>query len=151
MTYLQHTPRTPPGPLGGVPYLERVVRHALALGVPPDRISLGVPFFSMHWYTDWSPEKKGFSWARGLDWAAATGLARRFRADVVWDSIEGAQQAHWERAGTREYAWIEDARALRPKLELERRLGLRGISVWRIGNEDPAVWSLLATWARSSH
>ncbi len=32
MTYLQHTPRTPPGPVGGLPYMERVVRTALAQG-----------------------------------------------------------------------------------------------------------------------
>ncbi len=150
MTYLQHTPRTPPGPVGGVPYMERVVRYALALGVPPDRLSLGIPFFSMHWYTDWSPERKGFSWARGLDWAAATGLVRRFHGALQWDTIAGAEEAHWERAGTREYAWIEDARALRPKLDLQRRFGLRGISVWRIGNEDPAVWPVLAAWLRSA-
>ncbi len=151
MTYLQHTPRTPPGPVGGVPYIERVVRRALAEGVSPDRISLGVPFFSVHWYTDWSAERKGFSWARGLDWAAATGLVRRFHGTVQWDTLEGSEAAHWERAGTREYAWIEDGRALRPKLEVQRRFGLRGISVWRIGNEDPAVWPILRVWARASH
>lgn len=151
MTYLQHTPRTPPGPVGGVPYMERVVRQALAQGVPASRISLGVPFFSMHWRTDWSAERKGFSWSRGLDWAAATGLVRRFHGGMQWDTIEGAEEAHWERAGTREYAWIEDARALRPKLDVQRRFALRGISVWRIGNEDPAVWPILREWARSSH
>jgi len=150
MTYLQHTPRTPPGPIGGVPYLERVVKRALALGVPADRISLGVPFFSMHWYTDWSEERKGYSWARGLDWAGAQTLLRRFGATPQWDAREGAERAQWERDGTFEYAWIEDARGLQPKLDVQRRYGLRGISVWRIGQEDPDVWPVLKAWASSA-
>jgi len=41
------------------------------------------------------------------------------------------------------YAWIEDAAALAPKLELQKRYGLRGISVWRLGQEDPRVWTQL--------
>ncbi|NJD09219.1 MAG: hypothetical protein FIB01_01860, partial [Gemmatimonadetes bacterium] len=138
MTYLQHTPRTPPGPVGGLPYMERVVQRALALGVP---------FFSMHWYTDWNAERKGFSWSRGLDWATARELVGRFGAKPHWDGAQGATWARWERQGTFEYVWLEDARALKPKLELERRHSLRGISVWRIGQEDAAVWPVLARWA----
>lgn len=147
MTYLQHTPRTPPGPVGGLPYMERVVERAIALGVPPEKLSLGIPFFSMHWYTEWNAERKGYSWARGLAWNAAGELLARTGAAPRWDETLGSSHARWERQGTLEHAWLEDARALAPKLELQRRHGLRGISVWRIGQEDPAVWPVLARWA----
>jgi len=148
MTYLQHTPRTPPGPAGGLPYMERVVEHALQLGIRPDPLSLGIPFFSTYWYTDWNAERKGFSWSRGLAWAAARELLRRFDARLQWDGAQGSSWTRWENQGTFEYAWVEDARALAPKLELERRYGLRGISVWRIGQEDPEVWKVLERWAK---
>ena len=46
----------------------------------------------------------------------------------------------WERHGVFEHAWVEDARAFREKLQLVRRHGLRGYSVWLIGMEDPATW-----------
>lgn len=147
MTYLQHTPRTPPGPVGGLPYLERVVRHALALGVPADELSLGIPFFSMHWSTNWSEERKGYSWSRGLAWRGARELLERVAAEPQWDAKQGSSWATWENHGTFEHAWLEDARALEPKLALQRRFGLRGISVWRIGQEDPAVWPVLERWA----
>lgn len=148
MTYLQHTPRTPPGPVGGLPYMERVVRRAQALGVPAGKLSLGVPFFSMHWFTDWNAEKKGFSWARGASWPAARALLERNRAQAQWDRTQGASVARWENHGVFEYAWIEDARALGAKLDVQRRYRLRGISVWRIGQEDPAVWPVLRRWAQ---
>lgn len=146
MTYLQHTPRTPPGPVGGLPYMERVVRRALELGVPPEKLSLGIPFFSMHWYTEWSQERRGYSWARGLGWPAARLLLDRHGVAPEWEDGLGSSRARWEQHGTLEHAWIEDARSLVPKLELQRKYGLRGISVWRIGQEDPAVWPVIGRW-----
>jgi len=38
--------------------------------------------------------------------------------------------------------WIEDARAFATKLELVRKYGLRGYSVWVLGTEDPKIWEL---------
>ncbi|HET9441174.1 MAG TPA: glycosyl hydrolase family 18 protein [Longimicrobiales bacterium] len=146
MTYLQHSGHTPPGPVGGLPYMERAVRHALALGVPAHKLSLGVPFFSMHWSAQWSTESSGRSSARGLSWTGADKLLREVGVRPEWDVTQGSNRAHWERSGQLEYVWIEDARALEPKLALQRRYGLRGISVWRIGQEEPAVWGLLKQW-----
>ncbi|HUQ99614.1 MAG TPA: glycosyl hydrolase family 18 protein [Gemmatimonadaceae bacterium] len=140
MTYLQHTPRTPPGPVGGLPYMERVIRTALALGVKPHQLSLGIAFYSMHWRTEWNAERKGYSWGRGLSWNAAIDLVQKAGVRLRWDAVEGASEARWEQHGVFEYAWIEDAAALAPKLALQKRYGLRGISVWRIGQEDQRVW-----------
>ena len=150
MTYLQHTPRTPPGPVGGLPYMERVVRTALAHGVKPEQMSLGIAFFSMHWRTEWNAERKGYSWGRGLGWKAASELIQKAGARLQWDGAQGASFARWENHGVFEYAWIEDARALAPKLDLQKRYRLRGISVWRIGQEDPAVWKRLGPTAGSN-
>ena len=143
MTYLQHTPRTPPGPIGGIPYMERVIRTALSQGVKPQQLSLGIGFYSMAWRTEWSAERKGYSWGRGLGWRAVTDLLQKANATLQWDAIQGSSHARWEEDGVFQHAWVEDARALAPKLELQKRYGLRGISVWRIGQEDPAVWAQL--------
>jgi len=143
MTYLQHTPRTPPGPVGGLPYMERVVRTAIAHGVAPRKLSLGIAFFSMHWRTEWNAERKGYSWGRGLGWDSVRALVQKEGAPVRWDVVQGASEARWEEHGVFEYAWIEDSAALAPKLELQKRYGLRGISVWRLGQEDPRVWTQL--------
>jgi spore germination protein len=141
MTYLQHTPRTPPGPVGGLPYMDRVIRTALAQGVAPQQLSLGIAFYSMHWRTEWNAERKGYSWGRGLGWRAVNDLIKKSGATLRWDAVQGASEARWEQNGVFEYAWIEDATALAPKLELQKRYGLRGVSVWRIGQEDPRVWT----------
>src|SRR5690606_36172524 len=66
MTYLQHWHHTPPGPVGGLPYMERVIEHALSLGIPANKLSLGVAFFSMVWQAHWTESGSGHSTARGL-------------------------------------------------------------------------------------
>ena len=121
---------------------------ALSLGIAPHRISLGIPFFSMHWSAQWSEARKAYSGARGMGWNGAQRLLTENRAVAEFDRAQASNQARWENAGTLEYAWIEDARSLQPKLALQKRYGLRGISVWRIGQEDPAVWRMIDDWAR---
>ncbi len=76
-----------------------------------------------------------------LSWHAVSDLVKKAGATVRWDGMQGASEARWEQHGVFEYAWIEDATALAPKLALQKRYGLRGISVWRIGHEDPGVWT----------
>ena len=50
MTYAQHTGGTPPGPVAGYPWMEECLQYVLSLGVPPSKISLGIPSYSDHWY-----------------------------------------------------------------------------------------------------
>ena len=52
--------------------------------------------------------------------------------------------AYWPVAGVNQFLWVEDARAFTAKLELVKRYGLRGYSVWVLGTEDPATWTAVA-------
>ena len=75
--------------------------------------------------------------------AEAIGRAERFGAVLKWDDREKVSIAVYENDGLYEYIFIEDARAFRAKLALARKHKVRGISVWRLGHEDPAVWKEL--------
>ena len=50
MTYAQHTGGTPPGPVAGYTWMEDALKFALSTGVPPSKISLGIPSYSDWWY-----------------------------------------------------------------------------------------------------
>lgn len=152
MTYSQHTHRTPPGPPAGLPWMRALVEMAIADGVPPEKLSLGIPFYSIHWFASYSDRlaagrgagrEGGYAAGQGIDFARARGLLDRYEADTVWLDEQGAQYAFWDNAGLFEWLFVEDARSLPPKLDLLEEYDLRGISVWRLGNEDPAVWSVL--------
>ena len=145
MTYSQHTRRTPPGPQAGIPWVEDVVSYFLRF-VPPEKLSLGIPTGSQHWYT--SQEERivpelARSYSEQLSYAAARDLLSRFDAPILWDEQAAVPYAHFSRAGTWEWVFLEDARSFRAKLDLMERHHLRGFSTWVLGPEDPAIWEAL--------
>lgn len=143
MTYAQHTGGTTPGPVAGYPWMEASLAYVLAQGVPPEKLSLGVPAYSDYWFTDYSP--KGGSHPRGVDigYPRLMEIIREGGGTPVWDDRQKAWVAMWERNRVFEHAWIEDARAFEAKLGLVRRHRLRGYSVWLLGSEDPRTWDIV--------
>jgi spore germination protein YaaH len=148
MTYDQHTHRTPPGPVAGLPWMARALEYLLRLGVPPEKISLGIPAYSTHWEPVYDAATGAHVWGSGMSWRQAAGLLARFGAAPVWDDRQKASFAVWDNDGINEFLWLEDARSFAEKLELVGRYRLRGYSVWVLGSEDPAVWEMLR---RESH
>ena len=148
MTYAQHTGGSSSGPVAGFPWMEASIRYVLSLGVPPARISLGIPAYSGHWYSTYDPRTG--SRMRGDDIAYPVIVAIMAKAGAVpqWDDVQQAQHAEWEDHGVFEHAWLEDARAFATKLALVRKYGLRGYSVWLLGLEDPRTWSLVGPVTR---
>ncbi len=61
-----------------------------------------------------------------------------------WQEAERAHRVTFTDAAGRHELWYEDARSIAPKLELAASGGLAGISAWALGQEDPAIWELLA-------
>jgi spore germination protein YaaH len=142
MTYAQHTGGTTPGPVAGYRWMEANLEYVLALGVAPNKISLGIPSYSDHWFPAY--DKKTGEHARGTDigYAAAESLLMRAGATAAWFEPDKASYAFWSNAGAYEHLWIEDARAFEAKLALVREHHLRGYSVWVLGLEDPTVWAI---------
>lgn len=144
MTYDQHTGNTPPGPVSGLPWMKTMLDYALAQGVAPEKLSMGIPSYSRHWYATHNETKSLHATARGLDHATALSLVERYDVDLVWLDKQGASYGVWTNRGTFEYLFLEDRRAFDAKLDLfETYQGLHGISVWVLGLEDPGIWDVL--------
>jgi len=143
MTYDQHTRRTPPGPVAGLAWMERVVKFLLDQGVPASKISLGIPAYSVYWYPTYDERNGGRQWGSGVSYASAIGLLEAAGVTPVMDDRNKTFFGIWENNGVHEYVYLENAETFRHKLDLARKYDLRGFSVWRLGQEDPAVWDLL--------
>ena len=145
MTYSQHTRRTPPGPSASVPWAEEVVKYFLKY-TTPEKLSLGIPFGGMHWYTsqeDRITPELARSYSRNVTYNWALHILERNNAQLTWDDKEKVSHAYFPVSGTYEYIFLEDARSFAAKLDLMRKHKLRGFSVWVLGPEDPAVWGHL--------
>jgi spore germination protein YaaH len=143
MTYAEHTGGTTPGPVAGYTWMEQDLQFALSLGVPPSKLSIGIPSYSDWWYPSY--DKKRGAGARGSDisYAKAESLLTTAGAQPTWDDKEKAAYAFWPVNGVNQFVWIENARAFAAKLDLVRKYKLRGYSVWVLGTEDPAVWPIV--------
>jgi spore germination protein YaaH len=143
MSYDQHTRRTPPGPVAGIPWVRAVAEHFLRY-VPADKLSLGIPLYGDYWSarSDPSPDRVRTT-ANSVSWFWGSGLAERNGATVKWDDVQQVPYAQLDVGGTFEWLFLENARSFGAKVALMREKKLRGFSAWVLGPEDPGIWAVL--------
>jgi spore germination protein YaaH len=144
MSYDQHTGRTPPGPIAGLPWARAVVDYFLRF-IPPEKLSLGIPLYGKHWFAGYDGSAPGrvASAAEYVSWAWGAGLAERNGAAVRWDSTQAVPFASYSNGGTWEWLFLEDVRSFEAKLALAKEKRLRGFSAWALGTEDARIWETL--------
>lgn len=144
MSYDQQTRRTPPGPIAGLPWMRDNVAYFLRF-IPAEKLSLGIPLWSEHWYSRYDPTipERARSSSETVSWAWGSGLAERNGAVVQWDSAQAAPYAYFENGGTFEWVFLSDVRSFRAQLALARDKKLRGFSAWVLGPEDERIWEAL--------
>ena len=143
MTYGEHTRRTTPGPVAGADWVDHVVQYLLQEGVPPQKLSLGIPSYSLYWYTDYTDEKGGFSTSKSLKYPDLQYLMDRYSVKPQWNEKAQVNSLVVDNDGVYEYVFIEDGASLKPKLDILKKYHLRGISVWVLGGESPDFWTVL--------
>ena len=134
MTYDEHNGVTGPGPVAGLPWMRAALDYSLK-GVPPAKVMLGLPTY----YRDWSDSGKVSS----SSFDDAQVLAQRFGSTPVFDPVEDEMHLSYDTPAGHHELWYESGDTLRQKLPLIYEYGLKGISVWRIGFEDPRFWDLI--------
>jgi spore germination protein YaaH len=128
---------SPAGPIAPLPWVRDVLAHLTSL-VPGSRIVLGLAGY-------------GYDWAAGRGAAVATRdvlqQARATSSPVQRDAASGCPWFRYRAGGLEHTVWFEDATSTRPKIELARQSHLAGVILWQLGEEDPALWSALASTA----
>jgi len=143
MSYDQHGEGTTPGPIASAPWDEHVIQHALKW-IPANKISLGIPTYSGLWYMDINPTSKKTSIQYDfVDYKTLTYILNKFKPNVQWDNLNKVNYTFYEFGSINKYLFIEDALSFKAKHSLAKQYQLRGISVFRLGIEDPAIWEKL--------
>lgn len=145
MAYNQHLGRMAPGPVASISWTEAAIKHTLQ-HVPAKKISLGIPTYSSFWYTGTRSSRPGSRITIQQDeisYKTAMRLLNKYHARLNWDASQKVNYALYSHNWLNEYLFVEDVKSFKAKLALAKKYHLRGISVFRIGTEDPRIWTLL--------
>lgn len=137
MAYDQHTPGTEAGPVASYPWVASVARFA-ASQMPPQKVLLGIAAYAYDWV-------QGTTAGRGLSAAAAEQLAADCGAAIQWDAVAQVPYFTYIKDGVSRIVYYEDASSTAAKLGLVNAYGLGGIAIWRLGLEDPGIWSVIGS------
>jgi spore germination protein YaaH len=123
------------GPIAPLAFVRGVARYVASLP-HARRFVLGVPMYGLDWPLSGERPRR----ASALQYAGVTALAQAVGATPVRDPSSGEMTFSYARAGVPHRVWYMDARAILERVRIARRYGLAA-GVWRLGEEDQALWS----------
>lgn len=129
MAYDDHWAGGPPGGVAPAAWVASVARYAVST-MPASKVVLGVPAYGYNWGGSSTASALSYFQAVTLDDAYARGRA-------------GSHFAYTA-GGVTHQVFFEDAQTFQAKAQVAVDYKLRGIALWRLGIEDPAIWSIMA-------
>lgn len=127
MAYDEHGPWSEPGPIGGLPWVERTVNVARRQ-LPARQLVLGIAAYGY----DWPPGRQHLGSA-SVTVAEARQLAATTRGGARWDAAMGE---YYVRLRNRTVLWWSDSRSIALRERVAKRLHLGGIAVWQLATSD---------------
>ncbi len=132
MAWGPHWEGSGPGPIAPLSFVRGVARYVASLP-HTQRFVLGVPMYGLDW--------AGHARATALQYAGALALAQSAGVVPVREPSSGEMTFTYVRGGVPHRVWYMDARAILARIAIARRYGLAA-GVWRLGEEDQALWSV---------
>ncbi|MBE3591090.1 MAG: glycoside hydrolase family 18 [Firmicutes bacterium] len=133
MTYDNHSDASQPGPIAPLDWVRQRVQAAIASGVKPGQLVLGVA-------------------AYGYDWVSGTTKAETVRMKDAQARVDGKVQraadlsphfSYTDSQGRTHIVWYEDEVSVAKKVKLARDMRLKGIAIWRLGYENQKYWDAI--------
>ncbi|MFZ5969248.1 MAG: glycosyl hydrolase family 18 protein [Bacillota bacterium] len=145
MTYDEHWSSSPiSGSVASIGWVENGLQGILE-EVPPEKILLGIPFYTRIWTETPSQAEAGAvdvkSKAAGMQ--TINDLLKEQKIEKIWDEAAGQYYASYTKDGKTHKIWIEDAKSIELKAKLIEKYNLAGAASWRRGFETPDIWDVL--------
>ena len=133
MIYDMHHGASEAGPIAPLDWADQVLAYGESR-VDPAKIFMGVPFYGYDWVGS-----KGES----IEWRQAMKRAKMYDVEIERDASSG--EAYFVYDDGRHTVYYNDAKTLQGRLSmmLARHPLIAGVSIWRLGGEDPENWRAL--------
>jgi spore germination protein len=133
MAYDEHYSGGPAGPVASYPWVERVINYAMRY-FPPSKIIIGIAGYGYDW-SSFSGKAKNYN--------AIQRLVNKYKIFPKWHSVYKVPYFTYKSWGVKHEVWYENSHSTAAKLSLIRKYHLRGVALWRLGYEDPAIWKVI--------
>ena len=141
MTYDHSRPDTPPGAISPINWFSEVLEYTKSR-VPKEKILAGIPFYGYVWCL---PEENETCKNRGLTWQGVQNIITKYDPTISWnDQTQAPWFVYVDDQNNAQVVNYEDHRSLQAKLEVVKNAEILGISIWRLGFEDPKNFEILA-------
>jgi spore germination protein YaaH len=125
------------GPVASLPYVNRILDYMLQQA-PPEKLSLGIPAYCWQWQNG----KRTNSTTYELASKAYRNADKKTRENKFYDYF-GSENFRFVRDGVVHDIWCDSQKSFEMKNKIIEERGLRGFSVWALGQEDKNIWKYL--------
>ena len=132
MAYDEHWSTSAPGPIASMGWSYRVARHSLNV-IGPEKLIMGLPFYGRSWGNITANRAHIYSGIRDI--------VREQNITEV-NRLSGVPNFTYDTNLT-VTVFYEDEYSLSTRLEMYRRMGVRSVGFWRLGQETPAFWPVI--------
>ena len=134
MVYDEHYQSSAPGPIASEQWFQNQL-DALAKIVPKNKTVIGMGNYGY----DWIIGSHGGTEVKFSDVMAA---AEKQKAPIDWDRDEDNPVLRYSAGGQQHEVWFLDATTALNQIEDVADDDYRGVAVWRLGAEDPGIWTV---------
>ena len=144
MAYDEHWGSSPTaGSVASLPWVERNL-EAILEEVPPEKLVLGVPFYTRLWQEEEKEDGDGIKVSsRAYSMAGIENLLKEKGVEPEWDERTGQYYAEFTTEEGRFRTWLEEETSMASRIHLVRKYDLAGVASWRRGFERPEIWHVI--------
>ncbi len=132
MSYDEHEKSGEAGPIASQAWFARAVAMA-ARGIPRSKLVVAIGGYGYDWH-DGAGDETTVEEA----WQAASDSA----VMPSFDRASGNSGFAYQEGDTRHTVWLLDAASAYNELNFLQASGVKAVALWRLGSEDPALWSV---------
>jgi len=131
------------GSVSSLPWTEKSVQSLLnSEKVPPNKLVLGVPFYTRLWTEEPKNGKTSVS-SKTLTMEAAQAIIKDKKLTPTFSPEAGQNYVEYKEGDKLMRIWLEDEVSLKARAELVKKYNLAGLASWRRGFEVPSMWKVL--------
>jgi spore germination protein YaaH len=124
------------GPISPYPWLKKIITYSLKY-IPPQKLSLGIPFYYWQWNTDSG---------KLISVGGYAGVKNTLKKRHVIAGYSVTNQAPYLKYVVKKnhyMLWYENSKSVAEKISLIKKYKLQGFSAWLLGLETPTIFSAL--------